>query len=184
MVEKRKKDDGLDYTIAEISCGKGAKEAVCNVILVLVNPGDEVIVPAPYWVSYPEMVKLAEGTPVIVSAGIEQDFKITHEQLEASITPKTKALILCSPSNPTGSVYSKEELEGLAKVLEKPLSVGTEEISQNIAASSSSEPASQRVNSFYEAKINNEAEAKTVGSIQAIGKAFVETLSDGNSWEE
>ena len=76
----------------------------------MVNPGDEVIVPAPYWVSYPEMVKMAEGTPVIVSAGIEQDFKITPEQLEAAITPKTKALILCSPSNPTGSVYTKEEI--------------------------------------------------------------------------
>ena len=87
--------------------------------MVLVNPGDEVIVPAPYWVSYPEMVKLAEGTPVIVTAGIEQDFKITPAQLEAAITPKTKALILCSPSNPTGSVYSKEELAGLAAVLAK-----------------------------------------------------------------
>ncbi len=119
IAEKLKKENGLDYTIAEISCANGAKQSVCNVILVLVNPGDEVIVPAPYWVSYPEMVKLAEGTPVIVSAGIEQDFKITPEQLEAAITPKTKALILCSPSNPTGSVYSKEELEGLAKVLEK-----------------------------------------------------------------
>ena len=119
IAEKLKKENGLDYTIAEISCANGAKQSVCNVVLVLVNPGDEVIVPAPYWVSYPEMVKLAEGTPVIVSAGIEQDFKITPEQLEAAITPKTKAIILCSPSNPTGSVYSKAELEGLAKVLEK-----------------------------------------------------------------
>ena len=87
--------------------------------MALVNKGDEVIVPAPYWVSYPEMVKLAEGTPVIVRAGIEQDFKITPEQLEAAITPNTRALILCSPSNPTGSVYSKEELAGLAAVLAK-----------------------------------------------------------------
>jgi aspartate aminotransferase len=84
-----------------------------------VNEGDEVIVPAPYWVSYPEMVKMADGTPVIITAGIEQDFKITPAQLEAAITPKTKALILCSPSNPTGSVYSKEELAGLAEVLAK-----------------------------------------------------------------
>ena len=82
-------------------------------VLVLVNPGDEVIVPAPYWVSYPEMVKLAEGTPVIVTAGIEQDFKITPAQLEAAITPKTKALILCSPSNPTGSVYCSGGIEGV-----------------------------------------------------------------------
>ena len=119
IVEKLKKENGLEYTAAQISCANGAKQSVCNAIMVLVNPGDEVIVPAPYWVSYPEMVKLAEGTPVIVTAGIEQDFKITPAQLEAAITPKTKALILCSPSNPTGSVYSKEELAGLAAVLAK-----------------------------------------------------------------
>ena len=119
IVEKLKKENGLEYTAAQISCANGAKQSVCNAIMVLVNPGDEVIVPAPYWVSYPEMVKLAEGTPVIVTAGIEQDFKITPAQLEAAITPKPKALILCSPSNPTGSVYSKEELAGLAAVLAK-----------------------------------------------------------------
>ncbi len=118
IVKKLKNENGLDYTAAQISCSNGAKQSVCNVIMTLVNPGDEVIVPAPYWVSYPEMVKLAEGTPVFVSAGIEQNFKITPAQLEAAITPKTRALILCSPSNPTGSVYSKEELAGLAKVLE------------------------------------------------------------------
>ena len=116
IVEKLKKENGLEYTAAQISCANGAKQSVCNTIMALVNKGDEVIVPAPYWVSYPEMVKLAEGTPVIVRAGIEQDFKITPEQLEAAITPKTRALILCSPSNPTGSVYSKEELAGLASV--------------------------------------------------------------------
>ena len=119
IVEKLKKENGLEYTTAQISCANGAKQSVCNTILTLINKGDEVIVPAPYWVSYPEMVKLAEGTPVIVRAGIEQDFKITPEQLEAAITPKTRALILCSPSNPTGSVYSKEELSGLAAVLAK-----------------------------------------------------------------
>ena len=117
IVAKLKRENGLDYTAAQISCANGAKQSVCNTILTLVNPGDAVIVPAPFWVSYPEMVKLAEGTPVIVAAGIEQDFKITPEQLEAAITPKTKALILCSPSNPTGSVYSKEELAALAAVL-------------------------------------------------------------------
>jgi aspartate aminotransferase len=116
---KLKNENGLDYAITQISCGNGAKQSVCNTILVLVNPGDDVIIPAPFWVSYPEMVKLAEGKPVFVSAGIEQDFKITPEQLEKAITNKTKALILCSPSNPTGSVYSAEELEGLAKVLRK-----------------------------------------------------------------
>ena len=119
IVAKLKNENGLDYTAAQISCANGAKQSVCNTVLALVNPGDEVIVPAPYWVSYPEMVKLAEGTPVIVTAGIEQDFKMTPAQLEAAITPKTKALILCSPSNPTGSVYSAEELAGLAAVLEK-----------------------------------------------------------------
>ena len=119
IVEKLKKENGLEYTAAQISVSNGAKQSVCNAIMALVNPGDEVIVPAPYWVSYPEMVKLADGTPVTIYAGIEQNFKITAEQLEAAITPKTKMLILCSPSNPTGSVYSKEELKGLADVLAK-----------------------------------------------------------------
>ena len=97
----------------------GATQALMLAMVTLVNPGDEVIVPAPYWVSYPDMVKLADGTPVIVSAGIEQNFKITGAQLEAAITPKTKMLILCSPSNPTGSVYTREELKELADVLAK-----------------------------------------------------------------
>lgn len=119
IVTKLKKENGLDYTPAQILCSNGAKQSVCNVLMALIGSGDEVIIPAPYWVSYPEMVKLAEGTNVIVSAGIEQDFKITPAQLEAAITPRTKALILCSPSNPTGSVYSKEELAGLAAVLAK-----------------------------------------------------------------
>lgn len=119
IVEKLKKENGLDYTVDQIVCSNGAKQSVCNVLLSIISPGDEVIVPAPYWVSYVEMVKLAEGKNVIVSAGIEQDFKITAAQLEAVVTPKTKALILCSPSNPTGSVYSKEELKALAAVLAK-----------------------------------------------------------------
>ncbi len=119
IVEKLKKENGLEYTAAQISVSNGAKQSVCNAIMALVNPGDEVIVPAPYWVSYPEMVKLADGTPVTIYAGIEQNFKITAAQLEAAITPKTKMLILCSPSNPTGSVYSKDELKELADVLAK-----------------------------------------------------------------
>ena len=119
IVDKLKNENDLEYTINQISCANGAKQSVCNVVMALVNEGDEVIVPAPYWVSYPEMVLMANGTPVIVPAGIEQDFKITPEQLEAAITPKTKAIILCSPSNPTGSVYSKEELAALAAVLER-----------------------------------------------------------------
>lgn len=119
IVDKLKRENDLDYTTDQIIVSGGAKQSVCNVLLSIVGPGDEVIVPAPYWVSYVEMVKLAEGTNVIVEAGIEQDFKMTAAQLEAAITPKTKALILCSPSNPTGSVYSKEELKGLAEVLAK-----------------------------------------------------------------
>src|SRR5574344_1369269 len=117
--EKLKKENNLLYTANQISCSNGAKQAVCNVIMTLVNEGDEVIVPAPYWVSYPEMVKLADGTPVTITAGIDQDFKITPKQLEEAITEKTRMLILCSPSNPTGSVYSKEELKGLADVIAK-----------------------------------------------------------------
>jgi aspartate aminotransferase len=117
ITEKLKRENALDYTIDQIVVSNGAKQGICNVLLSILNPGDEVIVPAPYWVSYVEMVKLAEGVNVIVPAGIDRDFKITPAQLEAAITPKTRALILCSPSNPTGSVYSREELKGLADVL-------------------------------------------------------------------
>lgn len=117
IVAKLKKENDLVYSAAQICVSNGAKQSVCNTLMAILNPGDEAIIPAPYWVSYPEMVKLADGIPVIVSAGIEQDFKITPTQLEAAITPKTRAFILCSPSNPTGSVYSKEELAGLVKVL-------------------------------------------------------------------
>lgn len=117
IAEKLKRENGLDYAASEIIVGTGGKQGVCNTILALVNPGDEVIIPAPYWVSYPQMVKLAGGAPVIVPAGIGQDFKITAAQLEAAVTPKTKLVILCSPSNPTGSVYSEEELGELAGVV-------------------------------------------------------------------
>lgn len=117
IVNKLKNENGLTYKPSEILCSNGAKQSVCNVLMALVGAGDEVIIPAPYWVSYPQMVLLAEGTPVFVEATIEQNFKITPEQLEASITPKTKAIILCTPSNPTGAVYSKKELEGLKDVL-------------------------------------------------------------------
>ena len=117
IIKKLKNENGLDYTAAQISVSNGAKQSVCNTVMTLVNDGDEVIIPAPYWVSYPEMAKLAGGVPVFVEAGIEQDFKMTPAQLEAAITPRTRLLILCSPSNPTGSVYSKAELQGLAEVL-------------------------------------------------------------------
>lgn len=117
IVAKLKNENGLDYTAAEISVSNGAKQCVCNAVMALVDDGDEVIIPAPYWVSYPQMVKLAGGNPVIVPAGFEQDFKMTAQQLEAAITPKTRMLILCSPSNPTGSVYTAEELAALAEVI-------------------------------------------------------------------
>ncbi len=110
---------GLDYDFAQVVISAGGKHSLANVILSLINPGDEVIIPAPYWVSYVELVTLAEGKNVIVPTGIDQDFKITPSQLEAAITPKTKMLILCSPSNPTGSMYTADELEALAAVLRK-----------------------------------------------------------------
>lgn len=117
IVRKLKRENGLDYTPARISVSNGAKQGVCNTVMALVNKGDEVIIPAPYWVSYPQMVKMADGEPVIVNTGFEQDFKMTAQQLEQAITPKTRLLILCSPSNPTGSVYSREELRELAEVI-------------------------------------------------------------------
>jgi len=117
IARKLERENHLHYTPAEILVSNGAKQSVCNTVMALVNDGEEVIIPAPYWVSYPQMVKLAGGEPVIVEAGFEQDFKMTPEQLEAAITPKTRMIILCSPSNPTGSVYSKEELKALADVI-------------------------------------------------------------------
>ena len=116
---KLKNENGLDFTPEQIVVSNGAKQSICNTVLALVNPGDEVVLPAPYWVSYVEMVKLAEGKSVIVETGIEQNFKMSAAQLEAAITPKTKMLILCTPSNPTGSVYSHDELAALAAVLER-----------------------------------------------------------------
>ncbi len=117
--KKFKRDNGLDYTKDQIVTSTGAKQSIANVVLSIINPGDEVIVPAPYWVSYLEIVKVAEGIPVVIKAGIDRDFKISGEQLEAAITPKTKMLIFSTPCNPTGSVYRKEELKELADVLKK-----------------------------------------------------------------
>ena len=119
IARKLERENHLSYTPAEILVSNGAKQSVCNTVMALVNPGDEVIIPAPYWVSYPQMVLLAGGKPVIVEATFEQNFKMTAEQLEAAITPRTRLIILCSPSNPTGSVYNKEELRALANVVLK-----------------------------------------------------------------
>jgi len=119
IANKLNNENGVNYSASQIICSNGAKQSVCNAILAVVNPGDEVIIPAPYWVSYPEMVKLAEGVPVVVPTEIEQDFKITPSQLEAVITSKTRVIILSSPNNPTGTVYSRQELQELANVLSK-----------------------------------------------------------------
>ena len=116
VVQKLARDNGLHYTADQIVTSTGAKQSIINVLLCLLNPGDEIIIPTPYWVSYLSMVQLAEGKAVLVPAGVEQDFKITPAQLEAAITPKTKAFLFSSPCNPTGSVYTQEELEGLAAV--------------------------------------------------------------------
>ncbi|SFE51565.1 pyridoxal phosphate-dependent aminotransferase [Thermophagus xiamenensis] len=119
IVHKFKRDNNLEFQSSQIVVSTGGKQALANAIYSLVDVGDEVIVPAPYWVSYPAMVQLAGGTSVFIHAGIEQDFKITPQQLEAAISPKTKVLLLNSPCNPTGSVYSYEELKGLVEVLDK-----------------------------------------------------------------
>lgn len=119
VADKLTRENGLAFAPEQIVVSNGAKQAICNVILALINKGDEVLIPVPAWVSYVEMVKLAEGTPVTVSAGIESNFKITPQQLNDAITPRTRAIILCSPSNPTGSVYSKTELQALVDVLAK-----------------------------------------------------------------
>lgn len=119
IAKKLKAENNLDYDFSQIIVSTGAKQAIANVLLCLLNPGDEVIIPTPYWVSYSEVVKLAEGVNVFIPSTVQQNFKITPEQLEAAITPKTKLFMFSSPCNPTGSVYSKEELEGLAKVFER-----------------------------------------------------------------
>jgi len=116
---KLSRENGLSYSPAQIVVSNGAKQALCNVILSTINPGDEVVIPTPAWVSYVEMVKLAEGKSVTVPAGIDTNFKVTPAQLEAAITPKTKMVLLCSPSNPTGSVYTKAELQSLVDVIAK-----------------------------------------------------------------
>ena len=134
ICQKLLRENGLAYDAAQITVSNGAKQAVCNAVMALASEGDEVIIPAPYWVSYPQMVLLAGAKPVFVEATIEQDFKITPAQLEAAITERTRALILCSPSNPTGSVYSATELAALAEVLRRheQVTVISDEIYEHI----------------------------------------------------
>lgn len=134
ICNKLRTENGLDFKPSQIVVGNGAKQALCNVILSIVNPGDEVIIPTPAWVSYVEMVKLAEGKNVLVNAGIEQDFKVTPAQLEAAITPRTRVVLLCSPSNPTGSVYTRDELQALVDVIARypDITVISDEIYEHI----------------------------------------------------
>jgi aspartate aminotransferase len=119
IARKLKRDNGLDYKPSQIVVSNGAKQSITNAVLALVDPGDEVLIPAPYWVSYVDMVQLAGGTPVILPTSVEQDFKPTPEALEAAITPRTRLLIYSSPCNPSGSVFSAEEIAGIAGVLER-----------------------------------------------------------------
>ncbi len=142
---KFKRDNNLDYDPAQIVVSTGAKQSLANAVLSLVNPGDEVIIPAPFWVSYEEMVKLAEGTCVFIQTGIETDFKITREQLEKAITPKTRLMMFSSPCNPTGSVYKREELRMIAEVMERhpQLLVIADEIYEHITFSGSHESLAQ-----------------------------------------
>jgi aspartate aminotransferase len=119
IIEKFKRDNNLNYSLTEVMVSSGGKQVFYNLCQSVINPGDEVIIPSPFWVSYPDMVLLADGVPVIVETGIEENFKISPEQLENAITDRTKLFVINSPSNPTGAVYSKEELVALAKVLER-----------------------------------------------------------------
>jgi len=134
ICKKLKRDNNLDFKPEQIVVSGGAKQSIANAILTLVNPGDEVLVPVPYWVSYKELIKLAGGIPVFVQAPISQDFKITPQQLEAAITPRTKLMIYSSPCNPSGSVYTRDELKALAAVIEKypKLHVISDEIYEHI----------------------------------------------------
>jgi len=119
ITQKLKRDNGLDFNESQVVISNGAKQSIANVLLCILNDGDEVIVPAPYWVSYPSMIQMAGGKTVVIKAGIETDFKVSPEQIENAITDRTKAFLFNSPSNPTGSVYTKKELEGIARVFEK-----------------------------------------------------------------
>ena len=134
IVEKFKRDNGLSYDIDQIVVSNGAKQSLANVLLSVLNPGDEVIIPAPYWVSYPDMIRLAQGKLISLETNIRSDFKVSPEQIEAAITGKTKVFLLNSPSNPTGTVYSKEELASFAEVFTRypDLLIVSDEIYEHI----------------------------------------------------
>ncbi|OGS90873.1 MAG: aspartate aminotransferase [Gallionellales bacterium GWA2_60_18] len=135
IIAKFKRDNGLDYTAKQILVSCGGKQSFFNLALAVINPGDEVIIPAPYWVSYPDIVLIAEGKPVIVQAGIEQGFRMSAAQLEAAITPRTKMVVINSPSNPSGAVYTLDELKALGEVLRKhpDILIATDDMYEHIA---------------------------------------------------
>ena len=135
IVAKLKRDNGLDYTAKQVLVSCGGKQSFFNLTLALINAGDEVVIPAPYWVSYPDIVLIAEGRPVIVQTGIEQSFKMSAEQLAGAITPRTKMVVINSPSNPTGAVYSLKELQALGAVLRKhpEILIATDDMYEHIA---------------------------------------------------
>lgn len=135
IIAKFRRDNGLDYTAKQILVSCGGKQSFFNLVLATINPGDEVIIPAPYWVSYPDIVLIAEGKPVIVEAGIEQGFRMTPAQLEAAITPRTKMVVINSPSNPSGAVYTLDELKALGEVLRKHpnIIIATDDMYEHIA---------------------------------------------------
>ena len=164
---KFKRDNGLAYKTSQIVVSTGAKQSIANVVQVLVNPGDDVLLVAPFWVSYSAMVTLAEGNPIEIRSGIETDFKITPEQLEAAITPRTKLVMLNSPNNPSGSVYSKEEYEALAVVLEKhpTIFVMSDEIYEHINYDGVTPFSFAAITSMY---------ARTV-TVNGLAKAFAMT---------
>ncbi|MFZ5554954.1 MAG: pyridoxal phosphate-dependent aminotransferase [Bacteroidota bacterium] len=143
--KKFKRDNNLDYSPDQVIVSTGAKQSIANAVMSLVDPGDEVVIPTPFWVSYEEMVKLAEGKCVFIKTALESDFKITKEQLEKAVTPKTKLMIFSSPCNPTGSVYTKDELKGIAEVMEKnpKLHVIADEIYEYITFSGKHESLAQ-----------------------------------------
>ncbi|HRG02193.1 MAG TPA: pyridoxal phosphate-dependent aminotransferase, partial [Bacteroidia bacterium] len=134
IAKKFKRDNNLDYSADDIVVSTGAKQSIANAVLCLINPGDEVIIPAPFWVSYLEILKLAGGVPVIINTSIENDFKITAEELKAHITPKTRMMMFSTPCNPTGSVYSKQELRAIADVVKQndELYIMSDEIYEHI----------------------------------------------------
>ncbi|MHA7830418.1 MAG: pyridoxal phosphate-dependent aminotransferase [Flagellimonas sp.] len=164
---KFKRDNKLDYGLNQIVVSTGAKQSLFNVAMVVLNPGDEVILPAPYWVSYSDIVKLAEGVPVEVLTQIDTDFKMTPKQLEAAITPKTKMIWFSSPCNPSGSVYSKEELEGLAEVLKKhpDIYVVSDEIYEHINFTEDGHVSIAGIDGMYD---------KTI-TVNGVSKAFAMT---------